>query len=48
MSINAGTQVAIFTHFYLYVDPVRSLLTIGTGLYLGESSPYKGDSARFS
>ena len=35
VSINAGAQVAIFTHFYSYVNPVWSLFIIGTGLYLG-------------
>ena len=36
MIIDYGAQVAIiFTHFKLYMDPVWSLLIIGTGLYLG-------------
>ena len=30
MSIDAWAQVAIFTHFYLYMDPVWSLLIVGT------------------
>ena len=31
MSIDAWAQVAIFTHFKLYMDPVWSLLIVGTG-----------------
>ena len=31
MSIDAGAQVAIFTHCYSHVDPVWSLLIVGTG-----------------
>ena len=33
---------------YSHVDPVWSLYLLGQVLYLGKSSPYKGDSAQFS
>ena len=33
MSVDAGAKEA--SYFYSHVDPLWSLLTIGTGLYLG-------------
>ena len=29
--------MAIFTHFYLYVDPVWSVYNVGTGCILGRA-----------
>ena len=37
MSIDAWAQVAIFTHFYSYVDPEGSLYNVGTGCILGRA-----------
>ena len=38
MSIDAGAQVAIFTHFYSYVDPCVVIVNcLGQVLYLGRA-----------
>ena len=37
VSSDVWAKVAIFTHFYLYVDPVWLVYNVGTGCILGRS-----------
>ena len=47
VSIDVWSQVAMFTHFYSYVDSVWSLCNIGTGCMLGRA-PRTKETVRFS